>query len=132
VEEESTETNADIVRAMYGAYNSRDRTTALAHMDSEVIWDFTEAPDGLLYRGHGEVKRFFAMLDEVWETLQIEVEAQEEHGDVVVSEVRVKGRGKGSGVEVQHSETHVWRLHEGRLLEGKTFLDRAQALAAVS
>jgi len=114
---------------MYDAYNGGDRAGALASMDPEVVWDFTEAPDGLVYRGLGEVEKFFETLGEGWESMQIEVIAQTERGNCVISDVRVIGRGRGSGVAVQHHETHVWRLRDGRLVEGKTHLDRAMAVA---
>jgi ketosteroid isomerase-like protein len=128
-EEGSTAKNADIVRSMYDAYNGGDHASALAVMDPDVVWDFTEAPDGLVYRGLDEVEKFFAMLGEVWESLRIEVIAQTERGNCVMSDVRVVGRGRGSGVAVQHHETHIWRLRDGRLVEGKTHLDRAMAVA---
>jgi len=114
---------------MYDAYNRGDHASALGAMDPAVVWDFTEAPDGLVYRGLGEVEKFFAMLDEEWEELRIEVIAQTERAGCVTSDVRVVGRGRGSGVAVQHHETHVWRLRDGRLVEGKTHLDREMAIA---
>jgi ketosteroid isomerase-like protein len=114
---------------MYDAYNGGDNAAALAVMDPDVTWDFTEAPDGRLYSGLEEVEGFFTMLADVWESLLIEVTAQKECGDQVISDVRVVGQGRGSGVAVQHHETHVWRLREGRLVEGKTHLDRAMAIA---
>jgi ketosteroid isomerase-like protein len=114
---------------MYDAYNQGDRESALALMDREVMWDFTAAPDGRVYRGLEEVKAFFEMVDEVWESSRIEVIAQTERGGCVTSDVRVIGRGRGSGVTVQHHETHVWRLRNGRLIEGKTHLDREMAVA---
>ena len=114
---------------MYDAYNGGDHAGALAAMDPEVTWDFTEAPDGRLYHGLDEVAGFFTMLGDVWESLRIEVTAQKECGDQVISDVRVVGEGRGSGVAVQHHETHVWRLRDGKLIEGKTHLDRAMAIA---
>jgi ketosteroid isomerase-like protein len=115
---------------MYDAYNGGDYANALAVMDPAVVWDFSEAPDGLIYHGLDEVEKFFTTLDDEWESLRIEVIAQQERGGCVVSDVRVIGRGRGSGVAVQHHETHVWRLQDGHLLEGKTHLDRAMAVTA--
>jgi ketosteroid isomerase-like protein len=114
---------------MYDAYNRGDRAGALELMDPEVAWDFTAAPDGHVYRGLDEVKGFFKMIDEVWESSRIEVIAQAERGSCVTSDVRVIGRGRGSGVTVQHHETHVWQVRDGRLVEGKTHLDREMAVA---
>jgi ketosteroid isomerase-like protein len=113
---------------MYQAYNTGDRTTALACLDPDVTWDFTEVPDGVVYTGHQEVERFWAMLDDVWESIRIDVVAQGERGDAVVNDVRVVARGKGSGVDVEHSETHVWQVRDGKLAECKTYLDRVRAL----
>jgi uncharacterized protein len=115
--------NADVVRSMYEAYNSGDRSRVAEFLDPDVTWDFTEAPDGNIYEGVGEVDNFLGMLDEVWESARIEVLAQEERGDLVISNVRVIARGKGSGVVVEQSETHVWRIRDGKLAEGKTYID---------
>lgn len=114
---------------MYDAYNGGDHAAALAAMDSDVTWDFTEAPDGVVYHGRSEVESYFTTLGETWESLRIEVTAQKECGDQVISDVRVVGHGRGSGVAVQHHETHVWRLREQILVEGKTHLDRTMAIA---
>ena len=111
---------------MYEAYSSGDLAGALAYLDPEVKWDFTEAPDGIVYHGREEVERFWGMLDQVWESMTIEVIAQEERGDTIVNDVRVVGRGRGSGVEVQQPETHVWQVQDGKLVDGKAYLDRAK------
>jgi ketosteroid isomerase-like protein len=115
--------NADLVRSMYESYNSGDRSHVADFMDPDVTWDFTEAPDGNVYNGTGAVEGFLAMLDDVWESIRIEILAQEERGDIVISSVRVVGRGKGSGVGVEQPEWHMWRVREGKLIEGKTYLD---------
>ena len=117
---------------MYDAFNAGERSSALAVLDPEVVWDFTDAPDGLVYHGHDEVRRFWASLDEDWESLRIDVEAQEEHGDVVICEVRVVGHGRGNKISIEHGETHVWHLHEGKLVEGKIYLDPDRAKAAAA
>ena len=122
--------NADTVRAMYDAYNARRFAEALEHMDPDVTWDFTEVPDGTIYKGHTEIESFWAMLDTVWESLRVEPDKQTEDGDIVISDIRVVGRGKGSGVEVEHPEIHRWRLRDGKLIEGKTFLDPERARSA--
>ena len=114
---------------MYDAFNRGDRASALALMDPEVVWDFTAAPDGRVYHGLDEVEGFFEMIDEVWESSRIEVIAQTERGNCVTSDVRVIARGRGSGVAVQHHETHVWQLRDGHLVDGKTHLDREMAIA---
>jgi uncharacterized protein len=115
--------NAELVRSMYDVFNRGDEETALAFLDEGVTWDFREAPDGVLYRGHEGIRQFFGMLGEVWASIRIELLAQEEQGDTVINSVRVVTRGKGSGADVSQPEAHIWRVRDGKLVEGKTQLD---------
>jgi ketosteroid isomerase-like protein len=117
---------------MYDAYNGGERSRALAALAPDVTWDFTDAPDGVVYRGQEEVQRFWAMLDDVWESLRIEIEWLQERGDLVLTEVRVVGEGRDGGISIEHGETHLWRVRDGSLVEGKTYLDQARAMAAAS
>jgi ketosteroid isomerase-like protein len=115
---------------MYEAYNAGDHAAAIALLDPEVSWDFTDAPDGVVYNGRDEVLAFWAMLGQVWESMKIEVMSQEEQGEMVTNEVRAVGRGLGSGVEVDQAETHVWRVRDGKLVEGKAYINQGRASSA--
>jgi ketosteroid isomerase-like protein len=62
--------------------------------------------------------------------MKIEVMSQEEQGDTVTNEVRAVGCGVGSGVEVDQAETHVWRVRDGKLFEGKAYIKQRRVSSA--
>jgi ketosteroid isomerase-like protein len=66
----------------------------------------------------------------VWEGFRIEPERFVDAGDrVVVIEVR-RGRGSGSGVEVEQRSGVIWTLREGKVVGMETDLDPQEALEA--
>ncbi len=84
------------------------------------VWDDTESPNS----------RLRAWLSP-WEYWIVEVEDYIERGDYVVVLARYRGRGKGSGVEVNVKGAHVWRIHEGKAVRLEIFADRQRALESV-
>jgi len=44
---------------------------------------------------------------------------------------RYRGRGKGSGAEVDVAGAHVWKLRGGKVVRLEVFADAATALASV-
>jgi ketosteroid isomerase-like protein len=51
-------------------------------------------------------------------------------GDQVVVVHYERGRGKGSGVEVEHRVANVFDLRDGRVIRKRPFANRSEALAA--
>jgi len=73
--------------------------------------------------------------DEVWEEFRIEPDEFVDGGDRVVVIGRRVGKGKGSGIEVQQPVTHVFTLHDGRVVRvelGYTGRDDALEAAGLS
>jgi ketosteroid isomerase-like protein len=52
-------------------------------------------------------------------------------GDHVVAAVRLRGRGRGSGVEVDARFYEVYTLSHGKILRMDQFTQRSEALQAV-
>src|SRR5262249_56970127 len=64
------------------------------------------------YRGHEGLQRLGREIREVWEEFQITPERFADAGDrVVVIETR-RGRGRGSGVEVENRSAVMWTLRD--------------------
>jgi ketosteroid isomerase-like protein len=63
-----------------------------------------------------------------WETWTCEAEDYVEYGDTVVVLTRYRGRGRGSGVEVDREGAHVWKLRDGKAVRLEVFADRERAL----
>ena len=67
---------------------------------------------------------------EPWEEFQFEAEELIDAGDQVVVTYRQRGRGKGSGIEVENTLAAVATMRDGKVIRGHVYLDRAAALKA--
>jgi ketosteroid isomerase-like protein len=65
-----------------------------------------------------------------WEQMDIEVEELIDAGDKVVAVIRVTGRGRVSGIEIEYSPAGVWTIRDGRIVRVVWFVARDDALEA--
>ncbi len=63
--------------------------------------------------------------------LTIDAEEMIESGERILVLVRWKGRGKGSGVEMESPGAHLWTFRDGRVVRYQVFRDRDEARAAL-
>jgi ketosteroid isomerase-like protein len=67
-----------------------------------------------------------------WERpLRVEVEELVQSGDRILALVHWKGRGKGSGVEMEAGGAHIWTFRDGRAVRFDVYRDREEARAAL-
>ena len=66
-----------------------------------------------------------------WHDYKVMPEEFVDRGDRVVVTVRLQGRGRGSGVEVDARFYDVYTLRDGLIVRMDQFTERSQALAAV-
>ena len=97
----------------------------------EIEWVPLEgAPDAATAHGHGPVKaRMMAMLD-VMEKPQIEAEEIIEAGEKVVIAIRISGRGRGSGIDVEANWFHVVTERDDKAVRIEWYASRDEALEA--
>ena len=111
------ESNVEIVRRAYEAWNRGDFDAAAAVLDPEIEWQMpANIPDAGTYRGPEEVRRRLEEFLEVWDEFTVTVEELIDEGNRVIARIRYGGLGSGSGIEVQgaSADTHVWTLRGGR------------------
>jgi ketosteroid isomerase-like protein len=98
-----------------------------------VVIDMTRRvfnPD--TYEGHAGLDRLGEEIAEVWDEFKIEPERFIDAGDrVVVIETR-RGRGTGSGVEVEMRSGVIWTLRDGQVVGLQTDLEPDEAIAAAA
>jgi ketosteroid isomerase-like protein len=84
------------------------------------------------YEGREGWAQFWRDFSSVWEEWHFDPDAFEffDAGERVVVFARPVGTGKGSGVEIDQEEAHLWTIREGKLLLGISYRDRAKALEA--
>jgi ketosteroid isomerase-like protein len=69
--------------------------------------------------------------NEAWQSWDIENEKYVDAGDQVVVLTRMRGRGRGSGVQVEQHGGFVISLRAGKVIRLEYFASPAAALAAV-
>ena len=119
--------NVEVVKQTYDAYVRRDLSRVLESHDDDVIFNpWEEAP----LRGRDAVLAYFQRWEEPWDEYEVEAEEFIDAGDRVVVTVHFKGRGKGSGVEVDARSHHVHALRDGKIVRMDEYTDRSEALEA--
>ena len=126
--------NLDLVRSIYADVERRDfdrvaqDTREWVHPEFE--WVIADGPRPGSFKGVTGMKESFYGMFEAWEDLRFEVEEYRELDAerVLVLDHR-RGRGKGSGVEVQTKGAGVWHVRDGKVTRGVIYWDRDRALA---
>jgi ketosteroid isomerase-like protein len=121
--------NVEVVRKAMAAFNARDRDRVLSMCDPEI--EYRSPIEQKTYRGLDEIVRWREDVAAVMEDFHFEDSRFLDAGrDRVVVLYRIVGRGAGSGVPVSREVGALWRLRNGKLLEGEVYLDQHEALEA--
>jgi ketosteroid isomerase-like protein len=96
-------------------------------MHPDVVWKTTRAGR---YRGHEEVRRFFADMTAGFEEVAFEPEEFFDRGDQIVALVRFRARPSGSGAAIENRVGHVWTMRGGKAVRCESFPRREDALEA--
>ena len=115
----------DLIARAYAAVNARDAETLIALATPDIVLATTVET----HHGPAGVLEWLRRVDETLDDYEVEVVGVDEVGDHVVVSAHQRGRGRASGVEIDHVFTHVWTLRDGRGAEMRAFTDREDALA---
>lgn len=127
------ERNLERLQQGLGAFSRGAFGEAMAYMHPEIEWHLTFRLPDLppakdVYRGPDEIRELWAAFASVWEELTIELEeilyADDER---ILARARFRGRGAGSGVEVDRMVFYAFRMREGQLAYSRAFDDEASA-----
>ena len=116
----------ELIERAYAAVNARDADTIIELATPDIVLATTIE----IHHGPEGVLDWLTRLDETIEAYEVEVLDVEEMGDYVVVSTHQRGRGRASGIEIDHRFTHVWTLRDGRVVHVTGFNERAEALAA--
>jgi ketosteroid isomerase-like protein len=125
--------NVELVRRYLDSLRRRDFETAIALWHPDCEWHPQAAAfvEGDAYRGHDGLRRYFAMLTDVMESVEMDVDGIREVDERAVVLGRLWARGRGSGVQVEEELGLVFEFSERLILRGTSYRDRAKALEAV-
>jgi ketosteroid isomerase-like protein len=123
--------NVELVRSAYEAIARRDREALAAILADHVSpeFEFEAALTGASYRG---MDALWELLDDIQETVGYmpEVEEAVDLNDHVLVVLRISGRGSQSGVSLAQQGAVLFRFDGDKLVWGRSFASRAEALEA--
>jgi ketosteroid isomerase-like protein len=123
--------NVEIVRRGYEALNRGDVEGMIETTEPHARWDLSERVfNPAVYEGHDGIRRFIEEIDEVWDHFRLEPLEFIDAGDKVVVSHLVRGRGKGSGVDVELPSTSVYTLRNGKVTGSRMYREHNKALEA--
>lgn len=123
--------NVETVRRVFDAFTRRDLETLDRLFDESVLFEPapTHARPHRTYLGHSGMREYFADIAGTWERLEVHVQEYRPSGNYVLAFGRIYAAGSGSVADDPAS--FVWRLEEGRVVWGKVFRRRDEALDVV-
>lgn len=116
--------NVEIVRR----FMALDVEEALAYADPGIVWNpVEEAPA----EGHAAVRASLERWKGEWDDYELIPEDFADLGDHVLATVTMRGRGKGSGIEVAGRLYDLYTVREGKIVRMDQFSEESEALQAV-
>jgi ketosteroid isomerase-like protein len=122
------------IETMYRAYDAMRRGDKEAfvremHPDVEGRAYVMEA-EGVVYRGHSGMRRFFDEAFSVFPDWHPEVVRATEYGDTVLAEIKTAGRGARSGVALEQTAWQVIKFRDGKAVWWRGYGNQADAIEA--
>lgn len=108
----------------------RDGLDALTAPNVEIV-PMRAALEGTVYSGPNAVADFWEAMDETWEETIIDGEEFHQRGEQVLLTGRLRGRVKGSEVEVDSPMAWVMTFEHEKVSSLRTYPDVAEARRAV-
>jgi ketosteroid isomerase-like protein len=124
--------NVEIVHRLVEAWNEGNVDTFLGFFDHDCEVTFPpEVPEPGPFRGHAELRQWAEGFMAAWQSHHAEVVETHAARDTVVVSLHLAGRGRGSGVEMEETDAHLFTFRNGRIARWQNFVDHAEALEAV-
>ena len=125
--------NVDVVAAALDAFDRRDRDRLVGLLDPNIEWELVGflLDQERVQTGPEEVWDYLTFLDEEFEDIRAERGEYVEVGGRVLVPVRVRGKGRRSGVAGEFSFTSVFSVANGKVLSAWNYPTYAEALEAV-
>jgi len=122
--------NVEALRRAYdkwaqGGFTARE----LFDPNIETVWA-ADLPDRHIDRGVEALWTSGREWLSAWDAFRLEAEAFLPADDKVVVLIVIRGRGKGSGVDVATEGAHVWTMRRSKAVRVEAYMDRAEALEA--
>ena len=100
-------------------------------LDEELVIRDHDIPDSSDYRGYAGLAQWQEDWSAAWDDWRWEADRFIDAGDRVVGVLRVRAKGRGSGVDVKRVDGAVWTLRDGKCIGLDYYGSKAEALKAV-
>jgi ketosteroid isomerase-like protein len=122
----------EIVQRAIAAYMRDDEATLRELVAPDVVISMRpDQPDAREHHGYDGMLRASAEWLEAWDEQTFEAARVWDAGDFVFVGARETGRGKISGVPMEHESTFVYTLSQDRIVRIQIFGSEREALEAV-
>jgi ketosteroid isomerase-like protein len=127
-----SEENVEIVRRGYEAYNRGDPEGMTADLAPNFEYETTGSIPGVRARYEGPEGWIEGVgwLASEFENPRVEIRELIDAGDQVLALITIQGRGKQSGVETSWDLWQLWTMRDGKVVHGRGFMRRDEALDA--
>ena len=123
--------NVEVVRKLLQAFGRRDADAMVALLHADML--FEPSPTGArpyrTYIGPEGMRQYVEDVDATWERLDVTIQEYRHAGSYVLAFGRIYAATRGSVVD--DPATFVWRLDDGKVVWGKVFRNREEALGSV-
>jgi ketosteroid isomerase-like protein len=128
-----SQATVELVRAAY-EWGNRKRELDLADvLHPNFAWHTrVDLPDAGTRNGREGVMRLRAEWVDALDDFHVELDEVIDAGDRVIAVSRLCGRPRERSHELEVHESQVWKLREGKALEVRAYLTRAETLEAVA
>jgi ketosteroid isomerase-like protein len=124
--------NVEVVQLAIGAYMDNDEATIRKLVAADIVISMRpDQPDAREHCGYDGMLRASAEWLEAWDEQTFEVARVWDAEDFVFVGTRESGRGKISGVLVEHESTFVYTLSQRRIIRIQIFGSEREAVEAV-
>jgi ketosteroid isomerase-like protein len=116
--------NVEIVRRFVNS----DLDEGWADADPDIVWNPLEEPE---VHGPDAARASLARWASTWDEYEVIFEEFIDVGDRVLVAIRMRGRGRETGIDVEGRPYDVYTLRGGLIVRMDEYAERSEALAAV-
>jgi ketosteroid isomerase-like protein len=123
--------HVETVRRGQEGFNRADLAPVRGLVTDDVEWGGAFPGVTSVYRGPDEMEVWMDAIREAWETFEVSLdEVVRDEGDVLVAAEGLRGRGRGSGIDVEMRIFSVYWFEAGKIAKRQPFTTREEALEA--
>ena len=125
-----TQSNAQRIRDLYGAFGRGDIPTVLGALDPNVEW---VEPENTIFGEHNTFRgpkavaeSVFMRIPQDWNNFRLTVDRVIDGGETVAVQGRYHATSKSTGQPLDAQYVHVWDFREGKIVRLQVYTDTAQ------